>query len=94
MLYKFQAKYLKLLEDFGQVVDAPVQGAAPDGTVASALTKDSIYGMTVGGGVNPRKKKRNKKGVAQEDAAYRAELKKKFPTIKRPKIENMIVGKK
>jgi hypothetical protein len=93
MLYKFQAKYLKLLEDFGQVIDAPT-GDAPDGTVASALTKDSIYGMTVGGGVNPRKKKRNKKGVAQEDAAYRAELKKKFPTIKRPKIENMIVGKK
>lgn len=94
MLYKFQEKYLKLLEDFGQVVDAPIPGSEPTGTVASALTKDSIYGMTVGGGVNPRKKKRNKNGVAQEDAAYKKELRKKFPTIKRPKIENMIVGPK
>lgn len=94
MFNKFQYKYLKLLEDFGQVIDAPVQGEAPVGSVDSALTKDSIYGMTIGGGVNPRKKKRNKKGVAQEDAAYRAELRKKFPAIKRPKIENMIVGKR
>ena len=93
MFYKFQQKYLKLLEDFGQVIDAPVQGENPAGTVASAMTKNSIYGMTVGGGVNPRKKKKNKGGVAKEDAAYKKELKKKFPTFKRFKIPNMIVGR-
>ena len=93
MFYKFQQKYSQLIEDFGQVVDAPVQGSAPTGTEASAITKDSVYGMTIGGGVNPRKKKINKKGIAKEDSAYQKELKQKFPAIKRPKIPNIIVGR-
>jgi len=93
MFYKFQEKYLKLVEDFGQVIDAPVQGDAPTGSEASVMTKNSIYGMTVGGGVNPRKKKKKKNGVAKEDAAYQKELKKKFPTFKRFTIPNMIVGR-
>jgi hypothetical protein len=93
MFYKFQQKYSQLIEDFGQMIDAPVQGSDPAGTEASVITKDSVYGMTVGGGVKPRKKKINKKGVAKEDAAYQKELKQKFPTIKRPKIPNMIVGR-
>ena len=93
MFYKFQQKVSQLLEDFGQVVDAPVQGSAPAGTEATAITRNSVFGMTIGGGVNPRKKKINKKGVAKEDDAYQKELKKKFPTFKRTKIPNIIVGR-
>jgi hypothetical protein len=61
MFYKFQQKYSQLIEDFGQVLDAPVQGAAPTGTEAAAITKDSIYGMTVGGKITKKPKKKKEK---------------------------------
>jgi hypothetical protein len=78
MFYKFQQKYSQIIEDFGQVVDAPVQGAAPAGTEAAAMTKNSVYGMTVGGKITQKPKKKKTKPY--------------FPVEKQNKLPKSIFG--